>query len=133
MKVTAVPAVPVVGPAIVTARGSAAIVTLAVLVAVTGGVALSVAVTLIETEPFVPYTVEKLVPVPVDGEPPVAAQLKVTVPVPPLEVAVQLTGLPTVPVVGQLIVTVKTFGLMLTVADADAVTELESVTVTPTE
>jgi hypothetical protein len=43
---------PVVGPLIVTARASAAIVTVADLVAVTGGVALSVAVTLIVLDPF---------------------------------------------------------------------------------
>lgn len=43
---------PVVGPLIVTARASAAIVTVAEFVAVTGGDALSVAVTLMETVPL---------------------------------------------------------------------------------
>jgi hypothetical protein len=76
--------------------------------------------------------VEKLAPVPVDGVPPVAVQLNVTGAVPPLEVAVQGTGLPTVPVVGQLIVTVRAPGLIVTVADAVAVCVLASVTVTLT-
>jgi hypothetical protein len=76
--------------------------------------------------------VEKLVPVPLDGVPPVAVQLMVTAPVPPLVVAVQATAVPTVPVVGQVTVTVKAFGLMVTVAEAVAVTAFASVTVTLT-
>ena len=46
-------------------------------------------------------------PVPEAGEPLVAVHENVTVPVPPTEVAEQLTAVPTVPVAGQLIVTVK--------------------------
>jgi len=115
-----------------TARVSGAIVTVAELVAVAGSVALSVAVTLIETVPFALYVVAKLAPVPVEGVPPVAVQLNVTGAVPPLEAAVQDTGLPTVPVVGQLIVTDKAPGLMVTVAEAVAVFALGSVIVTLT-
>ena len=74
----------------------------------------------------------KLAPVPVDGVPPVAVQLNVMGVVPPLEVAVHVTGLPTVPVVGQLIVTVRAPGLIVTVVDAVAVCVLASVTVTLT-
>jgi hypothetical protein len=78
------------------------------------------------------YVVVKLAPVPVDGVPPVAVQLNVTGAVPPLEVTVQATGLPTVPVVGQLSVTDRAPGLIVTVVDAVAVCALVSVTVTLT-
>lgn len=61
-----------------------------------------------------------------------AVQLKMTAPVPPLEVAVQAIAVPTVPVVGQLMFTVSAPGLIVTVADAVAVTALESVIVTLT-
>ena len=74
----------------------------------------------------------KLAPVPVDGVPPVAVQVNVTDPVPPFEVAVHVTGLPTVPVVGQLIVTDRAPGLIVTVVDAVAVCALVSVIVTLT-
>jgi|SRR6267143_1601087 len=119
-------------PFIVTANVRGAIVRVAKFVAVTGGVALSVARTLIVLEPLVLYVVEKLEPVPLAGVPPVAVQLRVTVPVPPLGVAVQFTGLFTVPDVGQLIVTVRAVGLIVTVADAVAVFAFASVTVTLT-
>jgi hypothetical protein len=76
--------------------------------------------------------VVKLAPVPLDGVPPVAVQLRVTVPVPPDDVAVQLTGLPTVPVVGQVIVTVSATALIVMVADAVAVFAFASVIVTLT-
>jgi len=49
----------------------------------------------------------KLAPVPEAGLPPVAVQVKVTGGVPPEEVAEQATAVPTVPVDGQLMVTVK--------------------------
>jgi len=49
----------------------------------------------------------KLVPVPVDGVPPVAVQENVRGAVPPVEETVQLTMAPTVPVAGQDIVTVN--------------------------
>lgn len=52
VKVTADPTVPVVGPVIVTASVSGAIVIVAEVVAVTGGEALSLAVTLIVTVPL---------------------------------------------------------------------------------
>ena len=71
----------------------------------------------------------KLAPVPVDGLPPVAVQLNVTGGVPPVEVAEQFTGLPTVPPVGQLTVPVRVGALIITVADAVAVFAFASVTV----
>ena len=77
--------------------------------------------------------VVKLVPVPVAGIPAVAVQVKVTGAVPPLDVAVQVTGLPTVPVVGHVAVTVNgTPKLITIVADAVAVFAFPSVTVTLT-
>ena len=72
----------------------------------------------------------KLAPVPVEGEPPVAVQENVTGGVPPLEDAVQLTGVPTVPVAGQVIVTVRAGADIVTVADFEFVMELPSVAVT---
>src|SRR5439155_9442764 len=116
----------------VTARVSGAIVTVAELVAVTGGVALSVAVTPIVTEPFVLYVVMKLAPVPVEGVPPVAVQAKEIGAVPPVTVALHCTGLLTVPVVGQVIDRVRAPGLMFTVVEAVAVMAFPSVTVTLT-
>src|SRR5439155_1715772 len=93
---------------------------------------LSVAVTLIETLPLTLYIVVKLAPVPLDGVPPVAVQANVTGGVPPFDVALQATGLLTVPVVGQVIVTDRAPGLIATVADAVAVFAFASVTVTLT-
>jgi hypothetical protein len=78
------------------------------------------------------YVVLKLAPVPVEGVPPVAVQLKVTGGVPPDELAVQVTAVPTVPVVGQLIVTTRFAALMTIVADAVAVAAFASVAVTVT-
>src|SRR2546421_12724330 len=98
----------------------------------TAGDDLSVAVTLMETLPLALYVVVKLAPVPVDGVPPVAVQANVTGAVPPLDVAVQATGLLTVPVAGQVIVTDKAPGLIVTVADAVAVFAFASVTMTLT-
>jgi len=132
VKVTAAPTVPAVGPVIVAANVSGAIVTVAEFVAVRAGDELSVAVTLIETDPFTLYMVVKLAPAPVDGFPPVAVQANVTGAMPPLEAAVQFTGLLTVPVVGQVIVTERAPGLMLTVVEAVAVFAFASVTVTLT-
>jgi hypothetical protein len=71
---TAVPTVPVLGQVIVTVRAPAAIVTVAVAVAVFEFA--SVTVTLIVLEPEVEYVVEKLVPVPLAGLPPVAVHAK---------------------------------------------------------
>lgn len=70
---------------------------------------------------------------PDDGEPPVALQENVTVPVPPLEEAVQFTIVPTVPVAGQLMVTIRAAaGLMTIVAVIIAVLLFPSVSVTLT-
>ena len=132
VKVTADPTVPVVGPEIVTASVRGAIATVAEFVAVRAGDELSVAVTLIETLPLTLYIVVKLAPVPLDGVPPVAVQANVTGGVPPFDVALQATGLLTVPVVGQVIVTDRAPGLIATVADAVAVFAFPSVTVTLT-
>ena len=72
----------------------------------------------------------KLAPVPLDGLPPVAVQLKVYGEVPPVAVAVNVTAVPVVPVVGPLIVTDSANGLIVTVADADAVAAFASLAVT---
>ncbi len=69
-------------------------------------------------------------PVPEDGLPPVAVQLKVTGGVPPEAVAVHETTAPTVPVLGQLMVTTK---IPPTVAVKVALTPLKSVTFSLTE
>ena len=74
----------------------------------------------------------KLVPVPDAGLPPVAVQENVYGDVPPDPVAVKVTAVPEVPLVGPLIVTAKANGLMFVVADAVAVTALASVMVTET-
>ena len=113
----------------VTARVSGEIVVVAELVAVTGGVALSVAVTLIVTEPFTLYMVLKVAPVPVEGVPPVAVQAKVIGAVPPVALALHCTGLLTDPVAGQVIVTDRAPGLMFTVVEDVAVPAFPSVTV----
>jgi len=78
------------------------------------------------------YVVEKLAPVPEAGLPPVAVHANVYGVVPPVPVAVNVTGVPTVPVVGPLIVTARASGLIVMLADAVAVFALVSVTVTET-
>src|SRR6266568_2898839 len=130
VKVTAVPTVPVVGPAIETARGSAAIVTVADLVAVTA--LASVIVTDTVFDPLTLYVVEKLAPVPLAGVPPVAVQAKVYAVVPPDPVAVNVTAVPTVPVVGPAMLTASGSAAMVTVAEAVAEAALASVIVTDT-
>ena len=75
----------------------------------------------------------KLVPVPVAGVPAVAVQVKATGGVPPVDVAAQVTGLPTVPVVGHVATTVNgTPKLITIVEEAVAVFAFPSVTVTLT-
>ena len=66
------------------------------------------------------------------GLPPVAVQANVYGDVPPVAVAVKVTAVPTVPVVGPLIVTARASGLIVMLADAVAVFALVSVTVTDT-
>jgi len=75
VKVTAVPTVPVVGPAIVTDNGSAAIVTVAEAVAVAALASLIVTDTVLV--PLTEYVVEKLAAVPLEGVPPVAVHANV--------------------------------------------------------
>jgi hypothetical protein len=70
VNVTAVPTVPVVGPAIETVRVSGAIVIVAEAVAVTA--LASVIVTDTVLVPLTEYVVVKLAPVPLAGDPPVA-------------------------------------------------------------
>lgn len=95
------------------------------------GVAESVPVTLMLNVPLVLYIVEKLEPVPEDGVPPVDVQAKVIGGVPPVAAAVQLTTMPTVPEVGQLIVTTSVAADPI-VWVALAVLPLASVTVSTT-
>ena len=64
--------------------------------------------------------------------PPVAVHANVYAVVPPDPVAVNETAVPTVPVVGPVMLTAKGNGLIVTVADAVAVTALASVIVTDT-
>ena len=71
------------------------------------GVAESVPVTLMLNVPFTLYVVLKVDPVPEDGLPPVAVQANVTGGVPPDADAEQDTAVPTVPVAGHVIVTIK--------------------------
>src|SRR6266705_6443555 len=131
VKVTAVPTVPVAGPAIETARGNGLIVTVADAVAVTAFA--SVIVTETVFVPFTEYVVLKLAPVPLAGVPPVAVQANVYGVVPPDPVAVNVTAVPTVPVVGPLTVTANgDAGAMVIVAEAVAVAALASVSVTDT-
>ena len=72
---TALLTVPLAGQVTVTVTGSGLIVTVADAVAVAAFA--SVAVTEIVLLPFVEYVVEKLAPVPLAGEPPVAVQANV--------------------------------------------------------
>ena len=74
----------------------------------------------------------KLEPVPDGGLPPVAVQENVYGLVPPVPVAVKVTGVPTPPVVGPETVTASVSGLTVIVADAVAVFALESVIMTDT-
>jgi len=71
-------------------------------------------------------------PVPEDGDPPVAVQLNVYGDVPPLAVAVNVTAVPVVPVVGPAMLTVNASGEIVIVADAVAVLAFASVAVTVT-
>ena len=114
---TGEPAVPDDGQLIVTANGSAAMVTVADLVSVFAGVEESVPVTDIVSVPFVEYVVEKLVPVPEEGVPPVAIHANVYGAVPPVAETVQSTAVPTVPVLGHVMVTTKVGGEMAIDAD----------------
>ena len=75
VKVAAVPAVPLVGPAMETARANGLIVMVAEAVAVFA--LTSVAVTMTVYVPLALYVVLKLTLVPDDGVPPVAVQAKV--------------------------------------------------------
>jgi len=73
----------------------------------------------------------KLEPVPLAGLPPVAVHANVYGEVPPVAEAVHETAVPTVPDVGQLIVTANgDAGPIVTVAEAVAVAALASVAVT---
>jgi hypothetical protein len=73
--------------------------------------------------------VEKLAPVPDAGLPPVAVHANVYAVVPPEPVAVNVTAVPTVPVVGPLTVTARASGCTVTTTFAAAVAVLASTTV----
>ena len=74
----------------------------------------------------------KLEPVPLAGVPPVAVHANVYGAVPPVAEAVNVTGVPTVPVEGPVTVAASVSGLIVIVADAVAVLALASVAVTVT-
>jgi len=78
------------------------------------------------------YVVVKLAPVPEAGLPPVAVHEKVYGVVPPDPVAVNVTAVPTVPVVGPDTVTASVSGEITTVIEPVAVFALASVAVTET-
>jgi hypothetical protein len=128
---TAVPTVPVGGQLTVTAS---AWIEVTVIVAVADAVFEFVSVTTTDTVkvPAVLYVVVRLLPVPEAGLPPVAVHANVYGEVPPVADAVKLTAVPTVPVVGPVIETATGSGLIVIVAEADAVFALLSVTVTDT-
>src|SRR4029077_9846778 len=92
----------------------------------------SVAVTDTVKVPLTLYVVEKLAPVLDAGLPPVAVHAKVYGAVPPVAVAVNVTAVPTVPVVGPDIETASVTGFMTIVAEAVAVFALPSVAVSDT-
>jgi hypothetical protein len=75
VKVTGAPEVPVVGPAIDTAKVNGLIVTVTDPVVVTALASVSVTDTVLV--PLTEYVVEKLAPVPLAGLPPVAVQANV--------------------------------------------------------
>ena len=74
--------------------------------------------------------VEKLAPVPLAGEPPVAVHENVYGAVPPVADAVHVTALLTVPEAGHVIEATTASGLIATVADIVDVAALASVAVT---
>jgi len=95
------------------------------------GVALSVTVALMLNVPFAEYIVVKLVTFPAEaGLPPGALQLNVYGGVPPVAEAVQLTGLPTVPVFVPQLALICSPAPMVTVMILLACTLLPSVAVT---
>src|SRR6266568_78720 len=113
-----------------TARGNGLIVMVADAVAVAA--LASVIVTETVLDPLTEYVVEKLAPVPLAGVPPVAVQANVYAVEPPEPVAVNVTAVPTVPVVGPAMETARGRALIAIVADAVAVAALASVIVTET-
>jgi hypothetical protein len=129
VKVTVDDTPPVVGPSTVTARVNGLIVIVADAVAVWA--LESVIVTETVKVPFDPYVVVKLTPVPEEGVP-VAVQENVYGDVPPVGLAVNVAGLPAVPVVGPVMMTAKVRGEMLIEAVPVPVAPLASVTVRDT-
>src|ERR671922_10589 len=117
LKVTAVPTVPLLGPPMTTANASGLIGTVALAVAVFAGLDESVPVTVIVLLPFTLYVVLKLLPVPDDGLPPGAE-------------AVKVTGDPTVGLLLTVKLTPRASALIVTVAEAVALTPFASVAVT---
>jgi hypothetical protein len=57
-------------------------------------------------------------PVPLAGLPPIAVHVNVTGAIPPVEEALHETTVPTVPVLGQLIVTISVGTVIVTVVEA---------------
>jgi hypothetical protein len=79
------------------------------------------------------YVVVRLLPVPVDGVPPVAVQAKVYGDVPPVVDAVNVSAVPTVPVVGPVIDAASVSGEIVIDAVPVAVFVFASVAKTDTE
>lgn len=93
---------------------------------------LSVALTLTVKVPWLLYVVVKLAPVPVAGDPPTALQENVYGEVPPDADAVNVTAVPTFPLVGPLMVVVSVSAAIVIDAVAFATTALASVALTET-
>ena len=127
VNVTDVPSVPVVGPLMATDMAPGEITTCCDAVAV-----LALPSVVITDMVKVPdgNDVVKLAPMPDDGLPPVAVHANVYGPVPPDPVAVNVTAVPTVPVVGPAIVTARASGLIVTVAELVTVAADASVAAT---
>jgi len=105
VNVSGCPTVPVEGPLIVADRVNGLMVIVADAVADRGvGVDESVAFADIVYVPLTLYMVANVVPVPVEGLPPVAVQANVIGGVPPETAAAHVTAVPSVPVVGQVTV-----------------------------
>ena len=130
VKVTAVPTVPVVGPAMETDKAPGVIDMLTDPVAVFAFA--SVIVTETVNVPGELKVVVKLELAPVAGLPPVAVQENEYGVVPPDPVAVNVTGVPTPAEVGPATVTASVNGLIVIDTDAAAVLPLASVIVTET-
>jgi hypothetical protein len=131
VNVAALPTVGLVGDTVKLAVSASGLIVMeAVAVAVFALPSVTVTLTLLV--PFELYVVVKLAPVPEAGLPPVAVHANVYGAVPPVADAVNVTAVPTVPVVGPDSDTDNVRAAIVIVADAVAVAAFASVRVTDT-